>query len=419
MNNSRPGFSEMMKAVGPGILFAGAAIGVSHLVQATRAGAGYGFHLLWAVVLVLLFKYPFFQYAHRYTVATGESLLEGYGRQGRWALAAFMVVVAASSFITLAAVTVVTAGLAVSLLGLSLSLPMVSLLILVVVGAILMVGRYGALDLLMKIMVLVLGLLVLVAVGLAFRHGPAGDPSYTHPAIFSSVGLTFLLALMGWMPAPLEIGAWSSLWVLEKNKGHKKPPTMLQAMVDYNLGYAATVVLALAFVSFGALVMYGTGTEFSPRAVRFSAQLVEMFTSTLGQWSRWVITMVAFITMFSTTLTVLDGYSRTLSVGLPLVSGRASGRSRPSYLFFLLLLMVLSVLIIAFFMTNMKTLIDVVTVLAFLTAPLVAMLNFRVVRGENMPEEHRPGPIMTGLSWAGIVFLLGFGLVWIVVRWVI
>ena len=165
--------------------------------------------------------------------------------------------------------------------------------------------------------------------------------------------------------------------------------------------------------------MYGTGTEFSPRAVRFSAQLVEMFTSTLGQWSRWVITMVAFITMFSTTLTVLDGYSRTLSVGLPLVSGRASGRSRPSYLFFLLLLMVLSVLIIAFFMTNMKTLIDVVTVLAFLTAPLVAMLNFRVVRGENMPEEHRPGPIMTGLSWAGIVFLLGFGLVWIVVRWVI
>ena len=72
----------MMKAVGPGILFAGAAIGVSHLVQATRAGAGYGFHLLWAVVLVLLFKYPFFQYAHRYTVATGESLLEGYRRQG-------------------------------------------------------------------------------------------------------------------------------------------------------------------------------------------------------------------------------------------------------------------------------------------------------------------------------------------------
>ncbi len=409
----------MMRSVGPGILFAGAAIGVSHLVQATRAGAGYGFHLLWAVVLVLLFKYPFFQYAHRYTAATGESLLQGYRRQGRWALAAFMFVVAASSFITLAAVTVVTAGLAVSLLGLSLSLPLVSLLVLLLVGGILMVGRYGALDLLMKIMVLILGVLTLVAVGLAFRHGPAGDPAQTHPAIFSTVGLTFLLALMGWMPAPLEIGAWSSLWILEKNRGMNKPPTMLQAMVDYNLGYAATVILALAFVSFGALVMHGTGTEFSPKAVRFSAQLVEMFTSTLGDWSRWLITMVAFITMFSTTLTVLDGYGRTLSAGLPLTMGREVNQGRRCYIFFLCLLMVLSVAIIAFFMTNMKTLIDVVTVLAFLTAPLVAILNFRTVRGENMPAQYRPGRIMTGLSWAGIVFLSGFGLVWVYVRWLV
>lgn len=406
-----------MQAVGPGILFAGAAIGVSHLVQATRAGAGYGFHLLWAVVLVLLFKYPFFQFAHRYTTATGESLLEGYRRQGRWALAAFMFVVAASSFITLAAVTMVTAGLAVSLFGLSLPLPVVSLLVLILVGAILLVGRYGVLDLLMKIMVLILGILVLVAVSLAFRHGPVGDPAYVHPALFSTTGLTFLLALMGWMPAPLEIGAWSSLWVLEKNKGQSQSPSMLQAMVDYNLGYVATAILALAFVSFGALVMYGTGTEFSPKAVRFSAQLVEMFTVTLGGWSRWIITTVAFITMFSTTLTVLDGYCRTLSVGIPLAAGKTADKGRSSYVFLLFLLMISSVLIIAFFVTNMKALIDVVTILAFLTAPLVAILNFRAVRGENMPVEYRPGPVMTGLSWAGIIFLTGFGLVWIVVRW--
>ena len=68
---------QKFRAVGPGILFAGAAIGVSHLVQSTRAGAGFGFDLLWAVVLVLVFKYPFFQYAHRYTASTGESLQQG------------------------------------------------------------------------------------------------------------------------------------------------------------------------------------------------------------------------------------------------------------------------------------------------------------------------------------------------------
>jgi Mn2+/Fe2+ NRAMP family transporter len=417
MTSHRPGLKEMTRSVGPGVLFAGAAIGVSHLVQATRAGAGYGFDLLWAVILVLLFKYPFFQFAHRYTVATGESLLEGYQRQGRWALAAFMVVVAASSFITLAAVTMVTAGLAVSLLGLTLSLPLVSGLVLLLIAGILVVGRYRLLDRLMKVMVLVLGVLTLVAVAMAFRHGPVGDPAFMRPEVFSTAGVTFLLALMGWMPAPLEIGVWTSLWVLEKNKDQRRPSTMLQAMLDYNLGYVATVILALAFVSFGALVMHGTGTEFSPGAVRFSAQLVEMFTSTLGDWSRWVITLVAFITMFSTTLTVLDGYGRTLSAGGQLVTRRHISGGRAWYLIFLFLLIVLSLIIIAFFVSNMKALVDVVTILAFLTAPLVAALNFRAVRGENMPSEHRPGRFMTGFSWFGLVFLVGFGVTWMFMRW--
>ena len=54
-------YSNLLKAIGPGILFASTAIGVSHLVQSTRAGAEYGFALLWAVVIANLFKYPFFK----------------------------------------------------------------------------------------------------------------------------------------------------------------------------------------------------------------------------------------------------------------------------------------------------------------------------------------------------------------------
>ena len=48
------------KRLGPGLLFAGAAIGVSHLVQSTRAGADFGWGLLWALLLANLMKYPFF-----------------------------------------------------------------------------------------------------------------------------------------------------------------------------------------------------------------------------------------------------------------------------------------------------------------------------------------------------------------------
>jgi len=413
-----PPWRERLRAVGPGILFAGAAIGVSNLVQSTRAGAGYGFDLLWAVALVLLFKYPFFQYAHRYTVATGESLLEGYRRLGTWALAVFMLVVVMSSFITTAAVTVVTAGLAGALLGWNLSIPLLSLVLLLVVMSILGLGHYRLLDGVMKVMVVVLGLLTLVAVAVAAAHGPAGDISTLKPDLWSAAGLTFLLALMGWMPAPLDIGVWSSLWILEKHRGEAKPPTMGQAMLDFHLGYGATVVLAVAFVSFGALVMFGTGTEFSASGVGFARQLVDMYTATLGRWSRWIIALVAFITMFSTTLTVLDGYSRTLAGGFRLLARAGSPPHSRQTVISMMVLVVLAEVIIAFFMGGMRALVDVATVLAFLTAPLVAVLNFKIVRSAHVPAVHRPGRWMTALSWAGIVFLAGFGLFWIWMRWV-
>ena len=56
----------LLEVLGPGLLMAGAAIGVSHLVQATRAGADYGYQLIGLVLLVNVLKYPFFEYGHRY-----------------------------------------------------------------------------------------------------------------------------------------------------------------------------------------------------------------------------------------------------------------------------------------------------------------------------------------------------------------
>ncbi len=407
-----------MAALGPGVLFAGAAIGVSHLVQSTRAGAAYGFELLWAVLLVLLCKYPFFEYAHRYTVATGESLLQGYARLGRWALGLFMVVIVGSAFITTAAVTVVTAGLMGTLFKVDVSLTMLSSILLLVILGLLGLGHYRLLDRSMKLMVLVLGLLTLVAVGMALAHGPVGDPAHVAPGVWSVGGLTFLLALMGWMPAPLEIGVFSSLWVLEKDKETPAKTTMDSAQFDFHVGYLAATILAVAFLSFGALIMFGTGVEMSPSGTTFARQLVDMYSSALGSWSRWIISLVAFITMFSTTITVVDGYSRTLDRGLGLLSAgpaKPAAASRAGW--YALLLVVVSLVIIAFFMSNMKALVDVVTVLAFLTAPLVAVLNFLVVRSPQVPIEHRPGRWLTALSWVGLIFLAGFGLVWIWVRW--
>lgn len=410
------------RAVGPGLLFAGAAIGGSHLVQATRAGAGWGFHLLWAVALILVLKYPFFEFSHRYTAATGESLLHGYRRQGSWALVLFLVVAVISSVINAAAVTLVAASLLGSLLQLSWSLPRMAALVLVLVAAILVGGRYQTLDRAMKVMISLLAVLTLAGVAVAVNHGPAGDLGTAPPQVWTAAGVAFLLALMGWMPAPLDIAVWSSLWTLAKCRADHRQASVSDCRFDFHLGYVVTSILALAFLTLGALVMFGSGEEFAASGLAFAGQLTAMYTSTLGQWARWIIASVAFITMFSTTLTVCDGYTRTLQGCWRLLRAgehwddTLAAGSRGGYVGLLLVLMVAGWAIIALWLTGLKALLDVATITAFLTAPVVAWLNFAAVRREPVPPADRPGRGLSLMAWAGLVYLAGFGVVFVVTR---
>ena len=110
---------KIIQKLGPGLLFAGAAIGVSHLVQSTRAGADFGFGLLWALILSNLFKYPFFLFGPKYSLASGESLLEGYYKLSKYVLLTYLILSIITMFTIQSAVTIVTAGLAIELFGIT------------------------------------------------------------------------------------------------------------------------------------------------------------------------------------------------------------------------------------------------------------------------------------------------------------
>jgi Mn2+/Fe2+ NRAMP family transporter len=106
-----------MKTFGPGMLFASTAIGVSHLIQSTRAGAEYGLLMIVVVCLANLLKYPFFEFSSRYSNVTGTSIIDGYERLGRHFLILYLVVTLASMFIITGAVGFVTAGFFENLFG--------------------------------------------------------------------------------------------------------------------------------------------------------------------------------------------------------------------------------------------------------------------------------------------------------------
>ena len=391
-----------LQKLGPGLLFAGAAIGVSHLVQSTRAGADFGLGLLWALLLVNFFKYPFFQFGPRYALATGESLLAGYAKLGKGVIVTYFVLTIATMFTIQTAVTIVTAGLAVELFGISSNIVYWGVVITLICATLLSFGRYGLLDRGMKVIIIVLSISTFVAAFLAF--GQSKDIEWTQVLPASTTGFAFLIAFMGWMPGPLDISVWHSLWSLEKKK-RMQNLTVKQSLFDFNVGYLTTIVLGICFVLLGTLVMYGTGIGFSSSGGAFAQQLIALYTSSLGNGAYWIIGIAAFTTMFSTTLTTLDASPRAMAktaqiLQLPIVMS--------SYLFWILVLVIGTCAVFFFLLSNMGALVQLATILSFITAPFYGLINFLLVSGRHMPENYRPNGLMRVWSIAGLVFLTGF-----------
>ena len=402
---------KTISKLGPGLLFAGAAIGVSHLVQSTRAGADFGFGLIWALILVNLFKYPFFQYGPRYAIATGESLLDGYFKIGKFFLITYFVLNILTMFTIQTAVTIVTAGLASSLFGFTDNMVIWSLIITISCYLILLVGKYKLLDKMIKVIILILAISTVFSTGVASLNVVE---SYSFDQVFpSGAGLVFLVAFMGWMPAPLDISIWHSIWALEKNKSQIM--TKKDSLFDFNVGYISTVFLGICFVSLGALVMYNSGTSFSSSGAVFAGQLIELYTTNLGDNLYLIISICAFTTMLSTTITTLDASPRSMSRATQLLTNNFN---KNYYFHWISVLSVGTMLIFYFLLSEMGALVEIATILSFITAPFYAILNYKLVTSKNMPDEHKPSKSLRVLSAVGILFLSIFALGYILSRFI-
>jgi Mn2+/Fe2+ NRAMP family transporter len=395
----------MFKSLGPGLLFAGAAVGVSHLVQSTRAGADFGFGLLWALLIAAFFKYPFFQFGPRYAAATGETLLDGYKKLGKGVLVISYSISFITMFIIQAAVTIVTAGLAVNLFGFF-DMVTWSLLITILSITILLIGKYKLLDNLMKYVILLLTICTLIAVSMALIKN---NQAFTFTQVFpkGAIEITFLIAFLGWMPAPLDISIWQSIWSLEKERATLKKTTTKQAIFDFNVGYLGTIFLAVCFVILGALVMYNSGESFSNKGDVFAGQLITLYTKNLGNLAYVFIAIAAFTTMFSTTITTLDASPRTMTKANDLLF---SEKIKLNYWFWILLLGIGTYIILRYFRNDMGLMVKIATILSFLTAPFYAILNFILISGKHTPKKYQPSIYMKILSICGIIFLIGFSI---------
>ena len=315
-------------------------------------------------------------------------------------------------FIT-SAVGAVTAGFLQNLFQTSELGLLNHLILFLVCGSILTLGKYNSLDSLIKIIGFILLLSTLLAFSLVLIKGPVSNDLF--PDIkYMKNDILFIIALMGWMPTAVDLSSWNSLWTLERIKQTNFKPTLNQTIFEFNIGYIASAFLSLCFLTLGAYLMFGTDNDFSNSSAIFANQVITLYTQSIGSWSYLIISISGFSIMFGTCIAVLDGYARSAKECFRLTFQKEN--KIPYYSIIIWVIILGSLIIISLFGSSIKNLVDLATTISFMIAPFVAFANFKLVSIPYVEKENSPKTWLKYLAIGGIIYLIGFGVLFLYAR---
>lgn len=398
--------------LGPGLLTASAAIGTSHLVQATRAGTYFGYELLILIILINIIKYPFIECGYRYTIATGKNIIQGYKELSKKLLIIFTIISFFTSFASIAAVGYICAGIMQSIINVNISSNLLSIIIILICAIIIAIGHYQLLSKIMKCFMVILLLSTITTVIMIYFY-PINNTSIIYDeSAFNIKYIPFMLALMGWMPGPIELSVWHSLWLEARNKNNNQNLSFKQAKLDFNIGYFLTILTAILFLILGSEILRNSGELISNNSTIFAKQLISIYTNMIGKWSQHIIEAIIAITILSTTITLIDSYPRTLAISLKTLNNNIKYNQRNLHIFMILISSIIASIILLL-IGNFKTLLDFVTIIAFLTAPLYAYMNYKLQFSNLIPKQYQPHKYLKILSWIGFIYFAFFVIIYI------
>lgn len=411
---------QITSSLGPGLLFAAVSVGVSHLVQSTRAGAVYGLAMLIFLAFGLITKYPACRFGQQYATATGTSLLEGFRKQGQWSLILVALITLSAMFTGVAAVTLVAAGIAKVSFGLTVSPVFISACILFAGLLLLTIGKFHWLDIVIKFLVVIMACSTLAATYFAIPNIDWTYSAHLLPPHFDVLTLMFIVGLVGWMPVPLDTAILQSLWTVAKAHDSETEITWQHSSLDFHIGYFGSTILAVCFLLLGTAVMHGSGIPLETSASGFATQLIYLYQQTLGDWSKSIIAIAALAVMLSTVLTILDGYPRIIAVLYMRFKCPENPATRddekamqPVYLVSMIVLIAGALLLQMYFIHSFTALIALATAISFIMAPLLAWLIHRAMISPEIPADRRPGTILRRYSMISVCLLAGFALFYI------
>ena len=333
---------------GPGVILMMTGIGTSHLVVAPAAGGRFAYALLWCIPVAYIFKYYGFEMAFRFTNATGKSMIEAYATAWKkwplwYVLVTTLIQCALGQAGRLIAAAAVLYYVGTEVVGLPISLAVYGLVLALVSVAIILRGRYQAVELAAKVLA---AILVASTLGVFF----AGPPPMSEMAHFFMVEVPdgswlIIAAFLGLLPTGIDVSLQASEWGKAKKKGMSKIRERLEEMGlagrfdpfaparqdlavdtsnlpasagdycrrwfkigtwDFRQGHVISFVLASVFLLLAATRLYPSGIE--GRGVM--GEIVGLFGESLGPGLMIVFMLGAFAATFSTAFNYFDGWPR-------------------------------------------------------------------------------------------------------------
>ncbi len=412
----------MWRIMGPALLFSGSAIGTSHLVQSTRAGALYGLAMLSVILLAGILKYPAFRFAVDYGHSTRRSIMVGYRELGLWAPLLFAAAGLTIMPIIIAALSMATSGISVVVFGVDLPVQLTAVSLIALCAFVLLFGGYSWLDWINRVLVLFLVLATLVTTVLVLPQ--VNWSTFANVGwVFDPKAILFVVALAGFMPTALEASVTQSIWTAkaEQRLGDDQEATTRDARGAFFIGYALTMVLAVCFCIMGAGVMHAGGIAPESSATGFAQQIIDLYSSTLGQGAAALAAVAALSAMLTTLLVALDIGARNTATTWRETFGHserlqteAEASSLP-YGISVVLLLVAGSTIVLTLLGSFTDLLDLATSAAFVIAPIIAGLNYLVVTRCTMPDDARPGAAMRALNLLAIVVMTSLAVAYFII----
>lgn len=337
----------VLALVGPSFVWCAEYIGSGEVILATRSGAILGTTVLWAILLGIFLKYWIGMCGARYTVCTGECMIDMFDRipgPRHWVVWIVLIAQFVSATISIGSIASAAGVFVNSLVPIS---PYFGGLFVTIFSLIIVWS--GAFDLLKMVMsffvlIIILGVLY-VAITVfpsfsVFLQGIVGHVPAVPEWAISSYGVNEnpwreILPLLGWAAGGFASQVWYTYWVLGAGYGaaagrdYGEPAdlsllrNLTRASAEKIKGWCrvvytdATIAMIIGNVATVSFLIAGAGVlrpnQLAPEDEEVATTLATIFSSKWGALGGFLFMLSAAAALISTQIGQLAGWPRLLA----------------------------------------------------------------------------------------------------------